>query len=260
MVEGAQQVTVVLSDGTQQEASLVGGDPYADLAVLKTAGRGACGSDAGQFGHAHPGRDGDRHRLAAGRFQEHRDGGRGQRHGRSIDTGEGYLIENLIQTDAAINQGNSGGPLVNLAGEVVGINTLVVRSSGTGAVAEGLGFAIPANTARAVAEQIIEKGYFSRPYLGIQWQLVTPRVAAVYNLPVQWGVYVTGVASGSPADAAGIQRDDIITQIGDTALDENNTYINAVYQYQPGDTVTVTLVRNGQVTQVQVTFSELNDG
>lgn len=260
VVEGAQQVTVVFSDGTQQEASLVGGDPYADLAVLKAQGSVPGVARLGNSDMLTPGETVIAIGSPLGDFKNTVTVGVISATGRSIDTGEGYLIENLIQTDAAINQGNSGGPLVNLAGEVVGINTLVVRSSGSGAVAEGLGFAIPANTARAVAEQIIEKGYFSRPYLGIQWQLVTPRVAAVYNLPVQWGVYVTGVASGSPAEAAGIQRDDIITQIGETALDENNTYINAVYQYQPGDTVTVSLVRNGQGSQVQVTFGESIQG
>jgi len=136
--------------------------------------------------------------------------------GRSIDTGQGYQIEGLIQTDAAINQGNSGGPLVNLASEVIGINTLIVRGSGIGAIAEGLGFAIPANTARAVAEQIMQKGYFSRPYMGIRWQSITPNIAAAYNLPVQWGVYVTEVTTGSPASKADLQPGDIITRIGDT--------------------------------------------
>ena len=198
MVEGAQQVSIVLLDGTQQEASLVGGDPYADLAVLKTAGQRARGSRLGNSDMLTPGETVIAIGSPLGDFKNTVTVGVVSATGRSIDTGQGYLIENLIQTDAAINQGNSGGPLVNLAGEVVGINTLVVRSSGTGAVAEGLGFAIPANTARAVAEQIIEKGYFSRPYLGIQWQLVTPRVAAVYNLPVQWGVYVTGVYQRQP--------------------------------------------------------------
>ena len=105
--------------------------------------------------------------------------------GRSIDTGNGYTIDGLIQTDAAINQGNSGGPLVNLAGEVIAINTLIVRNSGSGTVAEGLGFAIPINTAQAVADQIIQNGYISRPYMGINFQPITPDIANAYNLPVQ---------------------------------------------------------------------------
>jgi 2-alkenal reductase len=256
VIEGADQVMVVLSDGTQQAASLVGGDPYADLAVLKMDGSAPSVARLGNSDMLTPGESVIAIGSPLGDFKNTVTVGVISATGRSIDTGEGYLIENLIQTDAAINQGNSGGPLVNLRGEVVGINTLVVRSSGTGAVAEGLGFAVPANTAQAVAWQIIEKGYFSRPYLGIRWQLVTPRVAAVYNLPVEWGVYVTSVTSGSPAEAAGIQRDDIITRVGDTPIDEAHTYINAVYQYQPGETVTVALVRDGQVMQVQVTLGE----
>jgi len=258
VVEGTQQVTVVLSDGTQEEASIVGADPYADLAVLKVKGKVPAVAKLGNSDLLNPGETVIAIGSPLGDFKNTVTVGVVSATGRSIDTGQGYLIENLIQTDAAINQGNSGGPLVDLAGEVVGVNTLVVRSTGTGAVAEGLGFAIPVNTARAVAQQIIEKGYFSRPELGIQWQLVTPRVAAVYNLPVQWGVYVTGVVSGSPAASAGIQRDDIITKIGDVSLDENHAYINALYQYQPGDSVTVAFVRNGQQMQVQVRLGESN--
>jgi serine protease Do len=256
VVAGVQQVSVVLSDGTQEQASLVGADPYADLAVLKVQGQAPAVASLGNSDLLTPGETVIAIGSPLGDFKNTVTVGVVSATGRSIDTGQGYLIENLIQTDAAINQGNSGGPLVDLTGEVVGINTLVVRSSGTGAVAEGLGFAIPANTARAVAQQIIEKGYFSRPELGIQWQLVTPRVAAVYNLPVQWGVYVTDVVSGSPAAAAGIQRDDIITGIGNTTLDETHAYINALYQHQSGDTVTVAFMRNGQQMQVQVTLRE----
>jgi serine protease Do len=256
VVEGTQQVNVVLSDGSSEEANLVGTDPYADLAVLKVKGKVPATAVLGNSDLLTPGETVIAIGSPLGDFKNTVTVGVVSATGRSIDTGQGYLVENLIQTDAAINQGNSGGPLVNLKGEVVGINTLIVRSSGTGAVAEGLGFAIPANTARAVAQQIIEKGYFSRPELGIQWQLVTPRVAAVYNLPVQWGVYVTGVVRGSPAEQAGIQRDDIITKIGDVALDESHAYLNALYQHQPGDTITVTFVRNGQERQVQVTLGE----
>jgi 2-alkenal reductase len=178
--------------------------------------------------------------------------------GRSIDSDRGYQIEGLIQTDAAINEGNSGGPLVNLAGEVIGINTLVVRSSGDGSVAEGLGFALPVNTAKAVAEQIIQKGYFSRPYLGIQWQTINPYIALRYNLPVQWGVYVTDVAAGSPASQAGLQQGDIITQIGEVPIDETHSFFNALFQYQPGDVVSVGVARDSREFQVEVRLGESN--
>jgi 2-alkenal reductase len=176
--------------------------------------------------------------------------------GRSIDTGQGYQIEGLLQTDAAINQGNSGGPLVNLAGELVGINTLIVRSSGSGPVAEGLGFAVPSNTARAVAEQIIQKGFFTRPYLGIRWQLITPGVARMYDLPAAWGIYVTAVADGGPADQAGILPDDIITYIGDVAIDETHSYLNALFEYKPGDQVALRIIRNNQEQTIEVVLGE----
>jgi 2-alkenal reductase len=107
--------------------------------------------------------------------------------------------------------------LLNLAGEVIGVNTLIVRGSG-GAIAEGLGFAIPIDTAQAVAAQIIEKGYFAHPFLGITYQPITPAIARAYDLPVQWGVYISRVADNSPASEAGLQRGDIITSVGGVAL------------------------------------------
>jgi S1-C subfamily serine protease len=156
---------------------------------------------------------------------------------------------------AAINEGNSGEPLVNLAGEVIGINTLVVRSSGSGSVAEGLGFAIPSNTAVAVADQLIKTGHFTRPYLGIKGQTITPYLARRYNLPVEWGVYVTGVEDGSPAQQAGLQEGDIITQLGDTALDETHSYINTLFQFKPGDTISVQWIRNGKDNSAGIILS-----
>jgi serine protease Do len=180
--------------------------------------------------------------------------------GRSFDTGNGYQIEGLIQTDAAINQGNSGGPLVDLAGEVVGMNTLIVRNSGSGTVAEGLGFSIPSNTAYAVATQIIETGYFSRPYLGATVQSITPDIAAVYRLPVEYGAYITGVQSNSPASQAGLRVGDIITKVGDTTIDETHSYFNLLFLYSPGDQVNLEFVRSGRQKQVQVTLVESTTG
>ncbi len=256
VVEDTQEVNIVLSDGSQEMATIVGADPYADLAVLKTDRQVPAVAVLGNSDVLNPGEMVIAIGSPLGDFKNTVTVGVISATGRSIDTGEGYQIEGLIQTDAAINQGNSGGPLVNLASEVIGINTLIVRGSGTGAVAEGLGFAIPANTARAVAEQIMQKGYFSRPYMGIRWQSVTPNIAAAYNLPVQWGIYVTEVVSGSPASKADLQPGDIITRIGNTPIDETHSYINALFQYKPGDQVTVEVVRNGKTIQLQVTLGE----
>ena len=102
----------------------------------------------------------------------------------------------------------------------------------------------------------MEKGYFSRPYLGISWQQVTPRIARVYNLPVEWGVYVTQVAPGSPADQAGIETGDIITCMGEVSLDEEHSYINALFEYEAGQQVQVELARGRQVIQVEVFLGE----
>ncbi len=257
VVENVKEVQVILADGTQQAARIVGTDLYADLAVLKVDGVPPAVAELGNSDLVVPGEMVIAIGSPLGDFRNTVTLGVISATGRSIDTGQGYQIENLIQTDAAINQGNSGGPLVNLNGQVIGINTLVVRSSGTGAIAEGLGFAIPINTAREVAEQIIQKGYVSRPYLGIRWQLVTPRVAAIYNLGVEWGVYVSQVFADSPAAKAGLRRGDIIVQIGDVQLDEQHSYINALYRYQAGDEIAVVVWREGRLLTLQVQLEEI---
>lgn len=176
--------------------------------------------------------------------------------GRSIDSGQGYQVEGLIQTDAAINHGNSGGPLVNLAGEVIGINTMIVRSSGNGDVAEGLGFAIPVNTAQEVSKQLLTNGYVSRPFMGINYQAISPDVAAMYNLPVQWGIYVQNVAADSPANTAGLKKGDIIDSLNGTKLDATHQYLNMLYQLKPGDKVTLGVMRDGKEISIDITLGE----
>jgi S1-C subfamily serine protease len=148
--------------------------------------------------------------------------------------------------------------LVDLAGEVIGINTLIVRGTGSGDVAEGLGFAIPINTAQAVAQQIIQKGYFARPYMGVRFQPINPDISARYNLAVQWGIYVTQVVSGSPADKAGLKEADIIIKLDDTALDESHSYINTLFAYKAGDQVNLSVMRDGKLIQVPITLGEQN--
>ena len=260
VVEGAQEVTIVLSDGTEQQATLVGTDIYSDIAVLKTDGNVPAVAKLGNSDVLKPGESVIAIGSPLGNFKNTVTVGVVSATGRAIDTGSGYMIENLIQTDAAINHGNSGGPLVNLAGEVVGINTLVVRNTNSGDVAEGLGFAIPVNTAQAVAQQIIEKGYFARPYLGISFQPINPGIAARYNLSAEWGVYITQVAENSPASTAGLQQGDIITKIGDILIDETHSYVNALFEYKPGDQVTLEIMRGNETMQVNVTLGEAQPG
>jgi len=256
VVEGTNEVSIILSDGTQEQASIVGTDRYSDIAVLKMDGSIPAVARLGNSELLDPGEFVIAIGSPLGDFKNTVTVGVVSATGRAIDTGQGYQIENLIQTDAAINHGNSGGPLVNLAGEVIGINTLVVRGSGSGDVAEGLGFAIPVSTAQAVAEQIIQQGYFARPFMGISYQSISPDIAAAYDLPVQWGVYVSRVVPGSPASQAGLQPGDIITRIGNVTLNETHAYVNTLFTYKPGDQVTLEFWRNGETMQTQITLGE----
>ncbi len=259
VVSGTQgDLTIVLSDGSQEQATIVGADQYSDIAVLKTTGKVPAVATLGNSDVLNPGETVIAIGSPLGDFKNTVTVGVVSATGRSIDTGEGYSIDNLIQTDAAINQGNSGGPLVNLAGEVIAINTLIVRNSGTGTVAEGLGFAIPINTASTVAQQLIANGSITHPYLGVSFQPITPDIANAYRLPVQWGAYITDVASNSPASQAGLQQGDIITSLGGVSLDSTHDYINVLYNFKPGDQVTVVFNRNGKIIQAQVTLGTAN--
>jgi 2-alkenal reductase len=260
VVEGTREVSIILSDGTEQKAAIVGTDLYSDIAVLKTDGAVPAVASLGNSDALDPGESVIAIGSPLGNFKNTVTVGVVSATGRSIDTGNGYQIEDLIQTDAAINHGNSGGPLVDLAGEVIGINTLVVRNTGSGDVAEGLGFAIPVNTAQAIAQQIIQKGYFARPFMGISFQPINPDIARRYNLPADWGVYVTKVSDNSPASAAGIQQGDIITKIGDVALDETHSYVNTLFTFKPGDRITLEIFRDRKDMQVQITLGEANNG
>ena len=256
VVEGTKEVNIILSDGTQEKATIVGTDPYSDIAVLKADGKVPAVAALGNSDKLDPGESVIAIGSPLGDFKNTVTVGVVSATGRSIDAGNSYTIENLIQTDAAINHGNSGGPLVDLAGEVIGINTLIVRNTGSGDVAEGLGFAIPVNTAQAVAQQIIQQGYFARPYMGISFQPINPDIADRYNLPTRLGAYITKVEPGSPADKAGLKENDIITKIGDITIDETHSYVNSLFKYKPGDTINVVVMRDGKETQLQITLGE----
>lgn len=256
VVEGAQALQVFLANGDELEAILVGTDPFSDLAVVGVRGDLPPAVSWGNSDTLSPGETVIAIGSPLGSFVNTVTRGVVSNVGRTIESGQGVAQQDLIQTDAAINQGNSGGPLINLAGQVVGINTLIVRGAGVGPQAEGLGFAIPSNAARAVVEQLIANGAVARPYLGIEWRWITPAVAQTFGLPVEYGAYVATVVPGSPADQAGLRVGDILVSIGDFSLDEEDPFINALYEYTPGDVVTLELVREGNVLETQVEFIE----
>jgi len=257
VIEDASALYVVLSDGTELEAEIVSRDIYADLAVLKVEGAMPAVAPLGSSEDLKPGETVIAIGSPLGTFRNSVTVGVVSATGRTLDTGEGYNMENLIQTDAAINSGNSGGPLVNLAGEVIGVNAVVVRgSSSSSASAEGLGFAIPSDTVTLISNQIIEKGYFARPYLGVGVQNINTSIAGRYNLPVEWGGYVTEVISGSPAAEAGLRVNDIITRLGDFSITEDTTYLNALFLCQPGEEVEIEFYRGSQMMSVTITLAE----
>lgn len=256
VVEGTKEVKIILADGTEETATVVGTDRYSDIAVLKADGTVPAVAKLGDSSLLQPGETVIAIGSPLGDFKNTVTEGVVSATGRSIDSGQGYQVEGLIQTDAAINHGNSGGPLVNLAGEVIGINTMIVRSSGNGDVAEGLGFAIPVNTAQEVSKQLLTNGYVSRPFMGINYQAISPDVAAMYNLPVQWGIYVQNVAADSPANTAGLKKGDIIDSLNGTKLDATHQYLNMLYQLKPGDKVTLGVMRDGKEISIDITLGE----
>src|SRR5690606_6512373 len=179
----------------------------------------------------------------------------------SLQTPEGYNMENMIQHDAPINPGNSGGPLLNLNGEVVGVNTAVVRQASLGVTAEGLGFAIPSNTVKALTEELIRAGRLVRPYLGICYDPTTPRLSPASGLAADPGVVVNSVEPTSPAGMAGIQADDIITKIDGQAIDSHHPLVSQLSDYKPGDVVELEIYRprTDETLTVSVTLGERPD-
>ncbi len=257
VIENTLEVSVIFADGQEKAAEVLGGDVFSDIAVLKVEGTMPAVAPIGNSDALKPGETAIAIGSPLGDFKNTVTVGVISAIGRSIDVNENYQMEGLIQTDAAINQGNSGGPLVNLAGELIGINTLIVRGAGYGsAVAEGLGFAIPANTAKAICQQIIDQGYVAYPYLGIRWQWITPNIAYRYGLPVETGAYVSDVGSGSPAALAGLKSGDIILQIGDKRLGEDNPFINVLYDHVPGETTSLEVMRGQEILEIEITLGE----
>jgi 2-alkenal reductase len=255
VIDGAATLEIVFADGSRAEASLVGSDAFADIAVVRVASPVPSVADWGDSSALAPGDTVVAIGSPLGDFANTVTAGVVSATGRSIEAEPGFRMEDLIQTDAAINHGNSGGPLVNLDGEIVGINTLVVRGTGAGqSVAEGLGFAIESASARSVADVIIAEGAYPRPYLGVRWEWVTPETAQQNGFPAGFGAYLSEVSSGTPAAESGLRVGDILTAMDGRAFDEDQPFLNRVLEHQPGDRVTLQVLRSGTSLQIELTL------
>lgn len=256
VIKEGREYYAELANGTVLQAQLISADSFSDLAVLKVEGDVPAVAKLGNSDLLKAGETAIAIGSPLGNFKNSVTVGVISATGRFLESNNGYQMENLIQTDTAINQGNSGGPLVNLAGEVIGINVMIVRgSSSSSATAEGLGFAIPSNTAKLISDQIIHNGAFSRPVLGIRWTEITARMARAYRLPTESGVYIMEITNGGPAARAGLQVDDIIIRIGDYTIAENGSFYNCLFKYSPGDTVEIEFYRGSQIRTTTVTLA-----
>jgi len=257
VVEGNESLSVIMASGDKKDAELMGTDAFSDLAVLHIEGDNFPAAELGDSSQLQPGERVIAIGSALGDFRNTVTSGVISGLERSIAVDESFALEGLIQTDTAINHGNSGGPLVNLQGQVIGINTLIIRGDNYSRdAAEGLGFAIPSNTVHLVAEQLISKGRVSRPFLGISHQEVTPRLAAYYNLAVNQGILALQVAPATPASQAGLKAGDVIVAISGDPIDPENPFLNVLMRHQVDETVTLNVNRFGHELALEVTLEE----
>lgn len=258
VIEGQQSLQIIFSDGTKTTGTLVGADPFSDLAVIKVTAKVPAVAQFGDSDQLEPGQPVVAIGSALGDFANTVTAGVVSALHRDLDSNStSPSMKDLIQTDAAINHGNSGGPLLDLTGKVIGINVAVVRGNsamGTD-VAEGLGFAIPSNTARQISTEIISKGGVERPYLGISYQPITRQIAAYYNLSRDSGLLVTDVSAGSPAEKAGLKPGTIITNFNGTEITGNTSLLELLLAYKVGDTVNLTIVQPDSTTEQTVSLT-----
>lgn len=247
VIEGADQIEVALADGRNAKGHIVGSDPETDLAVIKIDL--ANNLPAITFGHAEQSRVGDVVLAIGNPF------GVGQTVTMGIVSAlkRNHLglntFENFIQTDAAINPGNSGGALVDVNGNLIGINSAIYSPNG-GSL--GIGFAIPVSTAKKIMEQIIQNGSVTRGWIGVAVQELTPELAESFKLHDTQGVLISEVVRSSPADKAGIKAGDILTHVAEKALTDSSTMLETISALTPGKVVVLKLRRNQTELVVQV--------
>lgn len=251
VVDGAENIKVDLNDNRTLEAKVVGTDQPSDLAVLKVEASNLPVLPLG---------DSDRVRVGDVALAIGNPLGVGQTVTMGIISAKGRTtglsngsFEDFIQTDAPINQGNSGGALVNASGELIGINSQILSRSGGNV---GIGFAIPSNMAKSVMDQLLKTGKVRRGQLGIGVQRVSSDIAASLGMSDARGVIVGSVAQGSAAERAGIKRGDVVTAIDGAPVTDTNSFRNRVASTQPGTQVTLTVVRDNREQQVRATLGE----
>jgi len=266
VIENADEIEVTLSNGESYEAELIGSDPANDIAVIKILNPPE-NLEVAPLGDSSTLRVGDLVIAIGNPFGLDRTATMGivSSLNRSIKSEQGYIMEGLIQTDASINPGNSGGPLVNSRGEVIGINTAILTTSG-GSI--GIGFAIPINKAKAIMERMIkeDREIERRPWLGISGITVTEELARVLNLPVKEGAMVVEVVPGSPADKAGLRAGevqviyrgyiltiggDIIIEIDGERVSSMEDLVEIISTKQVGQEIEITFIRGGEVKKTR---------
>lgn len=253
VVQDAEKILVKFQDGTEFEAKITGRDPKSDIAVLEIKSSGlppltfsdSSKLEVGEWVVAIGNPFGLSHTLTVGVVSAK---------GRTSVGINDY--EDFIQTDAAVNPGNSGGPLVNLDGKVVGINTAIFSRSGG---YMGVSFAIPSNLAEAIANQLIEKGEVSRGFLGIVIQQITTELAKSFNVKPGHGIIVSQVSENSPAEKAGLRQGDIIIKFRGKKVEEVGRFRNQVALTSPGSREQLTIIRDGKQKKLNVTIGKLTD-
>ncbi len=254
VVDGATDVKVQFSDKHEYPAKIVGTDKYTDVAVLKIDRTGLTTLPLADSAHAQVG---DVVLAMGNPF------GLGQTVTMGIISAKGRAglgierFEDFIQTDAAINRGNSGGALIDTHGELVGINTAIL--SGDGGGNEGIGFAIPANLARNVMDGILKNGKVTHGFMGILPQELTPEMAKEFNISDGHGVLIAQVSADSPASKAGLKVGDVITAINGNPVDDVNNFRLAVAGFASGTAIHLKIVREGKTLEVPVTLGEVNE-
>ncbi|MCK5147410.1 Do family serine endopeptidase [bacterium] len=253
VIDNAEDIEVTLYDNRVFKATLVGTDPLTEVAVLKIEGEdfpfAALGNsenvEIGEWVLAFGNPLGLTSTVTAGIVSAKSRNINIIRDANAAQTGGSWAIENFIQTDAAINRGNSGGPLVNMMGRVIGLNTAI--ASGTG-FNVGAGFAIPINLARRIMTDLIEKGYVARPWMGISMspQALSANQAEYYGLDRPTGVFVQEVVEDGPAERAGLRKNDIILELDGKEIDQSNEVQNLVAMKKPGDEVVLKVLRRGE--------------